>query len=62
MVPQAGEQIDRDDLAKFCGEAFASFKIPTQWVIGDEPLPRNATGKVLKNVLSGAAKSDFIDE
>ena len=62
VLPRADAQLDTDELAKFCGEAFANFKIPTQWEIRSEPLPRNATGKVLKNVLSGEAKSDFIDE
>jgi long-chain acyl-CoA synthetase len=62
VLPRAGAQLDTDELAKFCGEAFANFKIPTQWEIRSEPLPRNATGKVLKNVLSGEAKSNFIDE
>ena len=62
VLPRADAQLDTDELAKFCGEAFANFKIPTQWEIRSEPLPRNATGKVLKNVLSGEAKSGFIDE
>jgi long-chain acyl-CoA synthetase len=62
VLPRSGARVDSDELAKFCGEAFATFKVPTQWEIRSEPLPRNATGKVLKNVLSGEAKSDFIDE
>jgi acyl-CoA synthetase (AMP-forming)/AMP-acid ligase II len=62
VLPRAGAKVDPDELSKFCGEAFANFKTPTQWEIRSEPLPRNATGKVLKNVLSGEAKIDFIDE
>jgi acyl-CoA synthetase (AMP-forming)/AMP-acid ligase II len=62
VLPRSGARVDPDELAKFCGETFANFKIPTQWEIRSEPLPRNATGKVLKNVLSGEATSDFIDE
>jgi acyl-CoA synthetase (AMP-forming)/AMP-acid ligase II len=62
VLPRGGVQVDSDELAKFCGEAFANFKVPTQWEIRSEPLPRNAAGKVLKNVLSGEAKIDVIDE
>jgi len=62
VVLQGGATIGAEELGAFCGEAFANFKIPTKWEIGYEPLPRNATGKVLKNVLSGSAKSDFVDE
>jgi acyl-CoA synthetase (AMP-forming)/AMP-acid ligase II len=62
VVPLHGAALDMDDLAKFCGEVIANFKIPTQWEIRSEALPRNATGKVLKNVLSGEAEIDFVDE
>jgi acyl-CoA synthetase (AMP-forming)/AMP-acid ligase II len=57
-----GATVGADELAAFCGESFANFKVPTKWAVGSEPLPRNATGKVLKNVLSGSATSDFVDE
>lgn len=40
-------------LSAFCAEKLAAFKIPTQWTFQTEPLPRNAAGKVLKDVLAG---------
>jgi acyl-CoA synthetase (AMP-forming)/AMP-acid ligase II len=62
VVPAAGARVDVEALAAHCGSAFAAFKVPTTWEIREEPLPRNATGKVLKNVLSGEAGNDFVEE
>ena len=53
VVADAGAEIDVDDLARFAAETLSSFKVPTQWEIRTEPLPRNASGKVLKTVLLG---------
>jgi hypothetical protein len=36
--------------------------VPTEWEIRREPLPRNASGKVLKDVVRGAVKSAFLEE
>jgi len=62
VVPAEGAEIDVDDLIAHCNEALAHFKVPTLWEIRDEALPRNATGKVLKNVLAGEARNDFIED
>ena len=43
------------------GEALAYFKVPAELRFVSEPLPRNATGKVLKHVLLGEP-SAFIEE
>jgi acyl-CoA synthetase (AMP-forming)/AMP-acid ligase II len=48
-------------LARWCAERLAYFKVPAHWELRGEPLPRNATGKVLKHVLAGAA-SPFVDD
>lgn len=37
------------ELGAFVAEALAAFKVPASWVRVAEPLPRNATGKLLKN-------------
>lgn len=42
------------DLAAFVAESLAAFKVPAHWERTITPLPRNATGKLLKNVLRGA--------
>ncbi|MCG8592559.1 MAG: acyl--CoA ligase [Proteobacteria bacterium] len=49
-------------LAAFVAETLAAFKVPNHWEIRREPLPRNATGKVMKGVLTGDADNPFVDE
>jgi acyl-CoA synthetase (AMP-forming)/AMP-acid ligase II len=39
------------DLQRFAAERLARFKVPSTVVFRDEPLPRNATGKILKREL-----------
>lgn len=53
VVPAEGPEPDTDELARWCGETLAAYKVPSLWEIRREPLPRNAAGKVLKNVLRG---------
>jgi acyl-CoA synthetase (AMP-forming)/AMP-acid ligase II len=62
IVPVHGKEPSSEALARWVGEALAYYKVPTHWVLRSEPLPRNATGKVLKRVLLGQAESTFIDE
>jgi O-succinylbenzoic acid--CoA ligase len=40
------------DLAAFCRERLAGYKVPRQIVITTEPLPRNAAGKLLRRELA----------
>ncbi|WP_207938633.1 class I adenylate-forming enzyme family protein [Actinomadura darangshiensis] len=44
----AGSTPSTDDLAAFARERLAYFKVPSRWHITTDPLPRNATGKVLR--------------
>jgi acyl-coenzyme A synthetase/AMP-(fatty) acid ligase len=53
VVVDAAAEVGVDDLARFAAETLSSFKVPTQWDLRTEPLPRNASGKVLKTVLLG---------
>jgi acyl-CoA synthetase (AMP-forming)/AMP-acid ligase II len=62
IVPEPGAQPDPAELARWCGEALAAYKVPTQWEFRAEPLPRNPSGKILKNVLAGEAASTFVEE
>ena len=43
-------------------DALAAFKIPSLWELRDEPLPRNPSGKVLKNVLTGETENRFVED
>ena len=40
--------VTEESLRAFTAERLAYFKVPARWVITDKPLPRNATGKVLR--------------
>jgi len=62
VVPEPGDSVDPDTLAAWCGETLAPFKVPSHWEIRGEPLPRNAAGKVVKTVLTGAALGAGIEE
>jgi len=38
-------------LREFCAKRLSDYKVPEQWTLREEPLPRNANGKVLKRQL-----------
>lgn len=46
-----GSQIDQAEVASYIGQHLAAFKIPQQCWFVDQPLPRNATGKIMKKQL-----------
>ncbi len=48
LQPTSGKTIDVDELTAFLAERIAPFKIPSQWFVREDPLPRGATGKILK--------------
>ncbi|HET6472049.1 MAG TPA: class I adenylate-forming enzyme family protein [Pseudomonadales bacterium] len=48
---RAGQEIDPADIQAFVATRLARFKAPTQVLVHDGPLPRTATGKVLKRDL-----------
>ena len=53
-----------DELRDFCAAAIAYYKVPTEWVLRSEPLPRNAMGKVIRDALDGSADASrvFVEE
>jgi acyl-CoA synthetase (AMP-forming)/AMP-acid ligase II len=51
LVPTPGIELDLGAVIEYCGERLAEFKLPQYVVVSDEPLPRNANGKVLKAAL-----------
>jgi acyl-CoA synthetase (AMP-forming)/AMP-acid ligase II len=62
VVPEPGATVAPAELAAWCGETLAAYKVPTAWEVRREPLPRNASGKVLKNVIRGDALNAFVEE
>jgi long-chain acyl-CoA synthetase len=62
VVPAPGASLDPDELARWTGETLAAYKVPSEWDIRQDPLPRNAAGKVLKNVLTGESENIQIED
>ena len=51
IEPREGHSLDAADVQAFVAAKLAKFKVPTKVLVTDEPLPRTATGKVLKREL-----------
>ena len=62
VVLRPGATLDLDGVRAFCGETMATYKLPDHLEVLDEPLPRNASGKVVKAVLRGEAAQTFFEE
>jgi long-chain acyl-CoA synthetase len=54
-----GFTLTADEVRAWVGETLANFKVPTYVDLTDEKLPRNASGKLLKNVLRGQGEVSF---
>ena len=54
--------IDTPELEKYLEDNLAKFKVPSTWEIIDAPLPRNASGKVMKHVLIDMNANNMIIE
>jgi long-chain acyl-CoA synthetase len=58
---EPGEELTADDVRAWVRQTLANFKVPTHVEIQTDPLPRNASGKLLKNVLRGKADVPLVD-
>ncbi len=56
-----GAEISDDEVRAWVGETLASFKVPTHVQRWDGKLPRNASGKLLKNVIRGEGELTFAE-
>ena len=56
---EPGESITEDEVRQWVGETLANFKVPAYVEVRAEKLPRNASGKLLKNVLRGSGEVSF---
>jgi len=54
-------RLEVEELRRWAAETLAYYKVPSRWEIRSDPLPRNATGKVLKASLSGSAPVTFVE-
>jgi len=55
----AGSTITEDDVKAWVAEALATFKVPAYVELRTDKLPRNASGKLLKNALRGVGEVSF---
>jgi long-chain acyl-CoA synthetase len=62
VVARQGVTLDPVALEEHCGSRIARYKVPAQFEIMTDPLPRNAAGKVVKAVLAGRSAVQFIEE
>ncbi len=62
VVPRPGRVLDVDQLRAFTAASLSYYKVPTQWEVRTEPLPRNALGKLTKEPLRTGAASGFVEE
>jgi acyl-CoA synthetase (AMP-forming)/AMP-acid ligase II len=62
VVGHDGAEPSPAELASWVGETLAYFKVPSRWQVRRAPLPRNASGKLLRRVLADGGESPFVDE
>jgi long-chain acyl-CoA synthetase len=58
---EPGKSLTEDDVRSWVRAELADFKVPAHVEIRTEPLPRNASGKLLKNVLRGEGEVSFAE-
>jgi long-chain acyl-CoA synthetase len=56
---QPGASLTESEVQEWVAEALANFKVPAYVELTDDKLPRNASGKLLKNVLRGEGEVSF---
>jgi len=59
VVVRSGAEVEVAELREFCAVELAYYKVPAVIEIRDEPLPRTASGKVMKHVLAGAENTQL---
>ena len=62
VVPVEGVALDEATLSEWCADTLSGYKVPSLWEVRSDPLPRNATGKVVKGVLMGERTLDQLEE
>ncbi len=54
--------VDNLELSAWVAKDLADFKVPSKWKFVNSPLPRNASGKLMKHVLIDTSKNTMIEE
>jgi long-chain acyl-CoA synthetase len=58
---EPGAEISEQEVRAWVADGLANFKVPAYVEIRDDKLPRNASGKLLKNVLRGEGEVSFAE-
>ncbi len=58
---EPGETLTEDEVRRWVRAELADFKVPAYVALQEGPLPRNASGKLLKNVLRGEGEVSFAE-
>jgi long-chain acyl-CoA synthetase len=61
VVTEPGMTLTADEVREWVRETLADFKVPAYVEITSKPLPRNPSGKILKNVLRGEGEVSFAE-
>lgn len=48
VVRRPGATLEEEQLRTHCADRLAYFKVPAKWIVTEDPLPRNATGKLMR--------------
>jgi long-chain acyl-CoA synthetase len=55
-------QVEARELADWVSAALSYYKVPAHWELRSAPLPRNASGKIMKTLLEPGAADPFLRE
>jgi long-chain acyl-CoA synthetase len=58
---EPGASLSEQEIRSWVAEALANFKVPAYVEVREDKLPRNASGKLLKNVLRGEGEVSFAE-
>lgn len=62
VVPRDGCSPSTEELSRWVADGLAYFKVPAHWEVRREPLPRNATGKIMKYLLQSGGNSPLVED
>ena len=54
--------VDDLELSAWVAKDLADFKVPSKWKFVNSPLPRNASGKLMKHILIDTSKNTMVEE
>ena len=62
IVYATKSDLDDSELSAWVAKDLADFKVPSKWKFVNSPLPRNASGKLMKHVLIDTSKNTMVEE